>query len=127
MTNRVEIDRVIRELHAARTRGDLPSMCRLFDHEVAVRIVGSSNNTPIAIHAVNLAELRPWLSMLVKAFRVSDYELISISIDVPRAAAHWRARIHSKITGAATSTELVDLFVFHDGKIVEYTEVFVPA
>ena len=126
MTDRVGIDRLIRELHAARVRGDLAAMCRQFDPAVAARIVGSSNNTPIEIHAGNLAELRPWLNMLVRAFRVSEYELFSVAIDGSRATAHWRARIHSKITGAVTNTELVDLFVIRDGKVAEYIEIFVP-
>jgi ketosteroid isomerase-like protein len=41
--------------------------------------------------------------------------------------AHWRAEVHSKITGALVPTELVDLIEVRGGHIVSYVEFFVPA
>jgi ketosteroid isomerase-like protein len=37
---------------------------------------------------------------------------------------HWRANIHSKITGATVPTELVDLVEVRNGRIVSYIEFF---
>jgi hypothetical protein len=34
MMNRVEIDRLLRELYAARVRGDLEAVCRIFADDV---------------------------------------------------------------------------------------------
>jgi len=39
---------------------------------------------------------------------------------------HWRADIHSRITGAVVSTELIDLIEVRAGRILSYTEYFVP-
>jgi hypothetical protein len=36
--------------------------------------------------------------MMVKVFRLSNYELASLVIESPRAAVHWRADIYSKVT-----------------------------
>jgi len=126
MTLRADIDRLISELHAARVRGDLNAMCRLFDDDAAFRIAGSSEGKPIAITAHGVREFRPWLAMMVKAFRIGDYSRLSLVIEDERAAAHWQARIHSKITGVSVITELVDLVEVGAGRIVSYTEFFVP-
>ena len=126
MTLRADIERLVSDLHAARVRGDLNAMCRLFDDYGAFRIAGSSEGKPIAITAHGIWEFRPWLAMMVKAFRVGDYELLSLVIEDERAAAHWRARIHSKITGVSVVTELVDLVEVRADRIANYTEFFVP-
>ncbi len=124
--DREEIDRLIRELHSARVRGDLTAICRVFADDGHFQIAGASDGKPIAITAHGLRDFRPWLAMMVKAFRLNDYELLSLVIDGPRAAAHWRVRIHSKITGSAVPTELVDLVEVRAGRIATYTEFFVP-
>jgi hypothetical protein len=62
----------------------------------------------------------------VKTFKLTQYTLLSLSIDVPRAAAHWRVDIHSKITGVVIPTELVDLIDARGGRISSHIEFFVP-
>ena len=51
---------------------------------------------------------------------------LSLTVDAPRAAAHWRVDIHSKVTGVVVPTELVDLIVVRAGRIESHTEFFVP-
>ncbi len=126
MTQRAVAERIIGELHAARLRGDLAAMAGLFADRGSFRIAGASADKPIAISADDLPSFRPWLSMLVKAFRVTDYELLSLVVEWPRATAHWRANIYSKITGATVPTELVDLVELDGGRITAYSEFFVP-
>jgi ketosteroid isomerase-like protein len=126
MTERAVAERIIRDLHAARVAGDLAAMCRVFGDQGHYRIAGASADKPIAISADDLASFRPWLAMLVKAFRVNDYELLSLVVEWPRATAHWRANIYSKITGVTIPTELVDLVEIQGERIVAYSEFFVP-
>ena len=126
MTDRPEIERLVRELHAARLEGSLERLCALYAEEARLRITGSTDGKPIAIAAIGLAEIRPWLSILVKTFRLTQYTILSLTIDAPRAAAHWRVDIHSKITGVVVPTELVDLIDVRAGRISSHTEFFVP-
>jgi ketosteroid isomerase-like protein len=126
MMERSVAERIIRDLHAARVAGDLAAMCRLFADQGHFRIVGAGADKPISISAHDLAAFRPWLSMLVKVFRITDYRLLSFVFEGSRATAHWRADIHSKITGIAVPTELVDLVEFDGERIVAYSEFFVP-
>ena len=126
MSDRSEIENRLHELHAARLRGDLAAMCRVFADDAVFEIAGSSNGQRVEISASDLRDFKPWLSMMVKTFRLSDYALLSLIVDEPRAAAHWRVQIHSKITGQVVPTELIDLLELRDGRIVRYTEFFVP-
>jgi ketosteroid isomerase-like protein len=125
MTDRT-IEQLLRQLHATRIEGQLDSLCALFADQASLRIAGTSDGKPIAIAATGIDAIRPWLSMLVKAFRLTGYENLSTVIDGARAAVHWRVDIHSKITGKMVPTELVDLVQVRDARIVSYTEFFVP-
>jgi hypothetical protein len=43
-----------------------------------------------------------------------------------KAAVHWRAGVHSRITGTIALTELVALVEIRDARIVSYLEFFAP-
>ena len=126
MSERAVAEHLIQQLHAARVGGDLAALCRLFAEEGRFEIAGASADKPVAIRAEGLAAFRPWLAMLLKVFRLSDYMLLSLIVEGPRAAAHWRANIYSKVTGITVPTELVDLVELKDERIVSYNEFFVP-
>ena len=126
MTERIVAERLIQQLHAARVGGDLAGMCRVFAPDGRFEILGASADKSIAIRASNLLEFRPWLAMMVKVFRIGNYDLKSLIVEGPRAAAHWRADIYSKVTGVTVPTELVDVVQFSPEHIVTYTEFFAP-
>jgi ketosteroid isomerase-like protein len=126
LTDRLEIDRLLRELYGARARGDLEGTCRTFSNDAKFQITGASHASPVAFTAVGINEIRSWLALLIKTFQLQDQTILSMIIDVPQAAVHWRAKIYSRITGATVLTELVDLIQIRDGHIASYTEFFVP-
>ncbi|MGA2562644.1 MAG: nuclear transport factor 2 family protein [Steroidobacteraceae bacterium] len=126
MADRIKTERLIRALHAARVAGQLDELCALFAPGAHFRIAGSSAGKPIAISVVGVAEIRSCLSIMVRTFRLTNYELLSMVIEAPEAAVHWRTHIHSKITGTAVPTELVDLVQVSEAGIASYTELFVP-
>jgi hypothetical protein len=126
VAERIVAERMIKQLHSARVGGDLPGLCRLFADQGRFEIVGASADKPIAIRAQSLAEFRPWLAMMVKVFKLSDYALLSLVVEWPRATAHWRVDIYSKVTGVTIPTELVDLIELSEERILTYTEFFAP-
>lgn len=126
-TGRADLKRLLAELYAARAAGTLEPLCGLFAPDAFFRISGSSDGKPIALSARGSAQVRSWLAVLVKTFRISRHEILSTVIDGPRAAVHWRASIESRITGASVATELIDLIEMRDGLIGSYVELFVPA
>ena len=126
MTDRLAIDQLLRELYAARVRGDLDGVCRMFAEDATFRIAGAGHASPIAITAAGIGEIRSWLALMIKSFQLKDEAIVSLIIDRARAAAHWRATVHSRITGAVVPTELVDLVEVRDGRIISYLEFFAP-
>lgn len=126
MSQRIVAERLIQQLHAARVGGDLAGMCRVFADDGSYEILGASADKSIAIRAKNLAEFRPWLSMLVKVFRLGNYQLLSLTVEYPRVVAHWRVDIFSKVTGVTVPTELVDVAQVDGERITAYTEFFAP-
>ena len=126
MSQRDEVARVMRDLYAARVGANLDALCGLFAQNARFRIAGTSDGKPIAISAKDLQQIRPWLGLLVKTFKVSNHEILSMTIEGAQAAAHWRAQIHSKVTGVIVPTEFVDLVSVEDGHISSYIEFFDP-
>ena len=124
---RAVFERLLAELYDARAAGALDRLCALFGPDALFKISGSSDGKPIALSARGTDEVRSWLTVLVKTFRITRHEIVSLVIDGQRAAVHWRASIHSRITGASVPTELVDLVEMRDGRIASYVELFVPA
>jgi hypothetical protein len=126
VSERIVAQRLIEQLHAARVAADLTGMCRVFADDGRFEILGASADKSIAIRANDLAEFRPWLSMMVKVFRITNYHLLSLTVEWPRAVAHWRADIYSKVTGVTVPTELVDVTKLGEDSILTYTEFFAP-
>ena len=126
-TDGAAFERLLSELYDARAAGALEPLCALFGPDALFKISGSSDGKPIAISARGTQEVRSWLAVLVKTFRLTRHEIVSMVIDGDRAAVHWRASIHSRITGASVPTELVDLVEVRAGRIGSYVELFVPA
>ena len=126
MTSRHEIERVLRELYAARASGDLDGACRTFTDDARFEIAGASQSNPISISAAGIGQIRTWLALLIRTFQLTEHTILSIIIEDASAAVHWRAKIRSRITGATIPTDLVDLVQIRDGRIGSYTEFFVP-
>jgi ketosteroid isomerase-like protein len=126
MTERLEIEQLLRELYAARTDGALDRLCALFAADASFRIAGASDGKPIAIVASGSAEIRSWLGVMLKTFKLTHYRPVSVVIDGSRAAVHWQVDIHSKITGVVVPTDLVDLVEVSGARIASYREFFAP-
>jgi len=127
MIERVEIERLLLELYAARVRGDLAAVCATFTNDANFQVAGASSNaSPIAMKAVGIGEFRPLLAIMIKSFKLTEQTILTMLIDGTKAAVHWRAKVHSRITGTTVLTELIDLVEVKDGRIGSYTEFFVP-
>jgi ketosteroid isomerase-like protein len=127
MIERVEIERLLLELYAARVRGDLAAVCATFTNDANFQVAGASSNaSPIAMKAVGVGEFRPLLAIMIKSFKLTEQTILTMLIDGTKAAVHWRAKVHSRITGTTVLTELIDLVEVKNGRIGSYTEFFVP-
>lgn len=126
MMDRKQFEQVLHRLYAARIAGQLEVLCGLFAPDAYFRILGASDGKPIAIDARGTMAIRAWLAIMLKTFRLSHHEIFQMLIDGEQGAVHWRADIHSRITGASVGTELVDLIQMRHDRIVSYREFFGP-
>jgi len=126
MTDRLEIDELLRGLYAARLRGDLDAVCRSFSDDAVFQIAGAGQVSPVSNRAVGVSEFRPLLAVMIKTFKLRDQVILAILIDGMKAAVHWRAGVYSRITGTMALTEFVAIVEVRNGRIVSYLEFFAP-
>lgn len=126
MVHRSNLEELLRELYSARTESELDRLCAVFASDARFRISGSSDGKPIAISAVGAPEIRSWLEVMLKTFKLTNVKTLSTLVDGQRAAVQWTATVHSRVTGTKATTEFVDLVGTRGGKIVSYSELFVP-
>lgn len=127
MTDRLEVERLLRELYEARASGRLDALCRAFSPDAVFQIAGAGQGSPVANRMVGVNQFRPLLAVMIKTFKLSDQTIISTIIEGANAAVHWRANVYSKITGNTVLTELIDLVEFRDARIISYIEFFAPS
>jgi ketosteroid isomerase-like protein len=126
MTSRAEIEALLRELYAARVRGDLEGVFRLFTVTANFEIASASYGNPTAVNSTGADEFHPLLTLLLRTFRVSDQSILSLIIDGTSAAVRWRASVYSRITGVTVPTEFIDIVEVDHGRIASFLEFFVP-
>ena len=126
MVDRQAVEGLLGELYAARLAGHLDALCGLFAADARFRMSGTSSGQPIAIAAEGIAEIRPWLAVLVKTFKLANHQVLSRVIDGAESAVHWRADIHSRITGTVVATDVVDWIKIRGARIAFYRELIVP-
>jgi ketosteroid isomerase-like protein len=126
MISRAEIEALLRELYAARARGDLEGVFRLFTRTAKFEIASASYGNPTAVNSSGADEFRPLLTLLIRTFRVSDQTIISLIIDGRSAAVRWRANIYSRITGVTVPTEFIDIVEVDGSGIASFIEFFGP-
>jgi ketosteroid isomerase-like protein len=121
MTSREDIERTLRETYAARQRGDLDAMGRIFAPHARFQMAGS-HASPIAARVEGVEQYRPLLAGMIKTFEVLDHKIVSMLIDGSKAAVQWRAKIRSSVTGETVDTDLFDLIEMEDGRIKSFFE-----
>jgi ketosteroid isomerase-like protein len=126
MTDAPKIRQLLELLYAARMRSDLKAICALFSGGAEFTILGASQRYPVSIVANGAAEIRETLALLLRISALQDYKILSMIVDSPGAAVHWRATVHSRVTARPAYTEFVDIVRVRDSLFSSYTELFAP-
>ena len=122
MTDRNQVEKLLKDAYAARKRGDLEALCGYFAKDPTFAMAGARETSPIAVHCTEGETFRTLMSGMIETFQWVDHQILSMIIDGPKAAVHWRGRIHSTLTGDEVVTELVDVLTVSDGKIQSLIE-----
>ena len=116
MAGKKAIEKIVRDLYAARARGDYDAMTVLLAPRGSLRVAGAADHCPIAGTTTGRTQLRSRFAELAAQFAFANQKMLSITIDGDRAAVHWRAKVTYTPTGKAATTEFCDLWTIKDGK-----------
>jgi ketosteroid isomerase-like protein len=122
MTDRKTIEAVIDRCYAARQKGDIETLMAAFDKDGAFGLAGSKEMVAAVGAVKSHQDIRTTMTGLIAAFDFIDRNIVCMVIDGERAAVHSRAKIKYVLSDRTFTTDLLDLFHFKDGKIVELTE-----
>jgi ketosteroid isomerase-like protein len=122
MTDRTEIEQLVRNAYAARVRGDIDEIMRLCDPNVHFELAGEKTASPVPMRVLGASDFRPQLAELIRVFKFHSYDIITMAIDGSKVAVRGRAEITSAITGETVVTELADFIEVKDGRIASFVQ-----
>jgi len=121
MTSRDDIERTLRDIYAARQRGDLDAISNIFAPHARFHMAGS-NASPVAVLVEGAEQYRPLLAGMIKTFEILEHKIVTMLVDGSKAAVQWHARMRSTVTGETVETDLFDLIELEDGRIRSFYE-----
>lgn len=120
--DREAIKTLIDQAYEARRTESIEGVIAIFHPDAKFELAGAREHTPALGTAHGHQELRKTLAQLVANFQFLQRDIVSILIDGERAAVHSRVKLRFVPKDTTVTTELVDLWKFKDGKIVELIE-----
>jgi ketosteroid isomerase-like protein len=122
MSDRSSVEKLLREAYAARVRGDIETIGRIFADNARFEVAGSSQVSAIPARVDGAGQIRPLISQMIKTFEMSDLRILSMVIEGSKAAVHWRVKVRSSVTGETADTQLMDFIEVKDGRITSFVE-----
>jgi len=122
MTNRSEIEALVRGLCAARVAGDMDTLRRGYAPNATFRIAGSPDwgalTTALTDHAAIMARFESNIASLP----LSDFALLDLVVDGNTAAVRWRATVRGAAGSDESGTEVAQFLEVENGKVVSLVE-----
>ncbi|OAF17587.1 MULTISPECIES: nuclear transport factor 2 family protein [Bradyrhizobium] len=122
MGHREDMLKVIREAYAARGNGNAEGLVAAFHPEGVFTLVGDKSALEIAGSVQGHPTLREAFGQFIDNFGFVDRQILSELVEGQHAAVRSLLVVEHRPTGKTFRTEVLDLFRFQDGKIVELTE-----
>jgi ketosteroid isomerase-like protein len=122
MTDRKTIEAVIERCYAARREGDIETLMSAFDPDAVFELAGSKELLAVAGVTRGHRDIRTAMTAFIAAFDFTHRDIVGILADGERAAVHSRLTVKFVPGDRTFTSDLVDLFRFKDGKIVELLE-----
>ena len=96
MTDRQAIEDLLEELYAARVRGDLETVTKLFAANATFQVAGSDQASPMPVLVKGNAGIKNLMQGRIASFELTDFTIVDMLIDGPSAAVRWRATVHHR-------------------------------
>jgi ketosteroid isomerase-like protein len=114
------MENAIRSLYAARLRGDLDKVMVDIADDATFGVNARGTGVPaLATTSKGKGTVKSVVKELIDAWRFDDWKEVSLLVDGDKAMIHWTARATFVPTGKSDKFDVVDVFTFRDGKIVD--------
>jgi len=122
MTNRETMLGVVRAAYAARRRRDLDGLISTFHSRAVFTLVGDKQALDVVGSVQGHAGLREAMRGYITNFQFGERTILSELVDGNRAVVHSRLVVRYKPKDRVWTADVLDLFAFQDGKIMELIE-----
>jgi ketosteroid isomerase-like protein len=122
MTDRKEIETLIKSLYASRVAGDIETLGALFAQDATFQVAGSPEASPMATLAKGHPAIMSLMQGMIDSFELSNFSILEMLIDGAKAAVRWQATVHHVASGQSFTTELADFIAVANGEIVSFVE-----
>lgn len=122
MTDREAMRALVDKAYAARDRGNVDELMAAFHSKPVFRLSGAKDALPVAETIEGHADLHARMKEFIETFEFKDRRIISFIFDTDRAAVHSQIDVTVVPKSRTFTTEILDLFRFSDGKIIELLE-----
>jgi ketosteroid isomerase-like protein len=122
MANRETMLEVIRGAYAARRVGDLEGLVSAFHPAAVFTLVGDKKALDVVGSVQGHGDLREALGGFIANFEFGQRDILSEVVEGNRAVVHSRLVVRYKPKNKVWTTEVLDLFKFQEGKIIELIE-----
>ena len=122
VTDRETVKTLIERAYESRRMGDIEAIMAFFHPESTFTLAGSNQHSAAAGRAQGHGALRTTLAGLIETFEFIERDIISLVIDGEKAAVHCRVKLRFIPKDRTVTTDLLDLWTFRDGKVVELIE-----
>ncbi|MCW5688373.1 MAG: nuclear transport factor 2 family protein [Pseudolabrys sp.] len=120
MSDRMEMESLVRALYAARVGNDIATVERMFADDARFEILGSN---PAAVKTTGKRNIVAAAEALMKTFVMDDLEILALLIDGNRAAVHWRVAIKPAGSGVPVTADMIDIVTIENGLVTALTEI----
>ena len=123
MTDRTHIEQSVRAFWKARLRDDLDAMMNLVADNAVYEMNARGTGVPDLEHPTKgKAAIMQVCRDLMDLWHFENWREIDLSIDGDKGILHWKARATCVPTQKSGEFDVVDVFRFRDGKIVDMRE-----
>jgi ketosteroid isomerase-like protein len=122
MTGSGDMRKLIVQAYKARDEGHADELMSAFHADAVFRLAGDKKVVAVADTIEGHGNIRGAMRGFIEKFEFRGREIISMIFDGDRAAVHSRINVRHRGDPEAYTTDILDLFTFRDGKIVELVE-----
>ena len=90
MTDRQAIEDLLEELYAARVRGDLETVTKLFAANATFQVASSDQASPMPVLVKGKFDIKNLMQGMIASLELTDFIIVEMLIDGQIAAVRWR-------------------------------------